>query len=186
MALHSFTAVGMICSDPHYKQTAPNQGVTKFRLKATKSARTADGQWIEQDSLWLTVEAWGQLAENARRSLSKLMNVIVVGTLVTHEYDNERGEHRSTTVLKAHAIGPDLNRYLVPEPTPHGSADIQQREQYQSLDDQGLHTWIDSSTIEPRYNDRDAQPTPRAHNRSPKLTNHPPHQPHPPQLTAIK
>ncbi|PRQ10358.1 hypothetical protein C1Y63_11880 [Corynebacterium sp. 13CS0277] len=162
MALHTFTAVGMVCSDPHYKQTAPGQGVVTFRLKASNATRGQDGQWTEQDALWLTVEAWGVLAENVRRSIAKLMQVIVVGTLVTREYVNSQGDNRQNFVLKAQAIGPDLRRLLVVDAVSHMSRDVQGADRYADIGPDGLHTWIDSSLVDPRYNARAAAPDPSA------------------------
>lgn len=154
MALHTFTAVGMVCSDPHYKQTAPGQGVVSFRLRASNATRGPDGQWSEHDCLWLTVEAWGILAENVRRSIAKLMQVIVVGTLVTREYVSNAGDNRQSFILKATAIGPDLRRVLIQQAAQHSRRDAPGAELLQDLDEHGLHTWVDSSLVEPRYNER--------------------------------
>ena len=84
----------------------------KFRLGASRQRRGEDNVWYSVDQVWLNVECWGPLAQHARRSLTKGMAVIVVGTLVTHSWRDADGELQSYMVVKASHIGPDLNRYL--------------------------------------------------------------------------
>lgn len=145
MAQHSFTVTGNLTANPHYHRTGERQGVCKFRLGASRQRRGEDNNWQSLDQLWLNVECWGQLAENARRSLAKGMSVIVVGTLVTHQWKDANGISQSYAVLKATHIGPDLNRYLTnsivpPQRVVQADASATMPDAVEDL------SWVDSSS----------------------------------------
>jgi single-strand DNA-binding protein len=65
--------------------------------------------WVDGESLYLSVNCWRRLAENAA-SLVKGDPVIVSGKLRTREWTTEQGERRSAVELEANAVGPDLAR----------------------------------------------------------------------------
>ncbi|MBI8988718.1 single-stranded DNA-binding protein [Corynebacterium meridianum] len=122
MAQHSFTLTGNIGADPTYHGVSESNGVTKFRLCANRRRPgEKEGTWIDYDTLWIEVQCWGRLAENARRCLRKGMSVLVVGTVILETWtDAETDTNRSRIVLKASHIGPDLNRYLTTTTAPGG------------------------------------------------------------------
>ena len=163
MAQHSYTVTGNLVADPHYRQTGENQGVCKFRLGASRQRRGEDNVWysVDQvwlnvecwgplvwysvDQVWLNVECWGPLAQHARRSLTKGMAVIVVGTLVTHSWRDADGELQSYMVVKASHIGPDLNRYLTNTVVPQHA--VVQADATAEMPDASTDAsqWVDSS-----------------------------------------
>ena len=155
MAQHSYTVTGNLVADPHYRQTGENQGVCKFRLGASRQRRGEDNVWYSVDQVWLNVECWGPLAQHARRSLTKGMAVIVVGTLVTHSWRDADGELQSYMVVKASHIGPDLNRYLTNTVVPQHA--VVQADATAEMPDAStdVSQWVDSSSYKPEDVDKE-------------------------------
>lgn len=106
------TVVGRLVSDPTRRSVGP-QDVVKFRLASSARRRSGDGTWEPGDSLFLNVNCWGRLVTGVGASLKKGDSVIVVGNVYTSEYDDREGNRRSSLEMRAHAVGPDLSRYIV-------------------------------------------------------------------------
>ncbi|HNM83353.1 MAG: single-stranded DNA-binding protein [Mycobacterium sp.] len=108
----TITVVGRLVSDPT-RRTVGEQDVVKFRLASSARRRTGEGTWESGDSLFLNVNCWGRLVTGVVGSLQKGDAVIVVGNVYTSEYDDRDGNRRSSLEMRAHAVGPDLSRYIV-------------------------------------------------------------------------
>jgi single-strand DNA-binding protein len=106
------TVVGRLVSDPT-RRSVGAQDVVKFRLASSARRRTGEGTWEPGDSLFLNVNCWGRLVTGVGASLKKGDSVIVVGNVYTSEYDDRDGNRRSSLEMRAHAVGPDLSRYIV-------------------------------------------------------------------------
>ena len=103
------TVVGNVVDSPR-RVRLENSAVTNFRMAST--ARRYDSskqEFIDSGTLWIDVEAWGELGGNVARSISKGDPVIVRGTLTTHSWESEQGR-RSAPRIKATAVGPNLAR----------------------------------------------------------------------------
>jgi single-strand DNA-binding protein len=66
-----------------------------------------NGDWQEQTS-YMNVVAWDQLAENIAASLSKGTRVLVTGRLDIREYTDREGAKRTAVDIVADEIGPTL------------------------------------------------------------------------------
>ncbi|MBN9644149.1 single-stranded DNA-binding protein [Corynebacterium mendelii] len=141
------TLIGNLGTDPVYHQFSADNGVCKFRLCSNYSYKDANGNWSEGNNLFISVDCFGKLAENARRSLVKGMSVIVSGKLTSSEWKDAEGNSRSQIIVKAEHIGADLARYLtnsvcpgqtvkeaVPGETPAADTD---------------RSWVDTSSYRP-------------------------------------
>ncbi|OMB79569.1 MULTISPECIES: single-stranded DNA-binding protein [Mycolicibacterium] len=104
-----FTIVGNIITDP-VRRRFGDQELYKFRVASNSRRRTPDGNWEPGNSLYVTVNCWGNLATGTSASLMKGDAVIVVGHVHTSEYDDKEGVRRSSIEVKASAVGPDLSR----------------------------------------------------------------------------
>lgn len=105
------TVVGTLVSDMRPRRVGPDETlVLNFRVACTERRldKTSES-WVDGESLYLAVNCWRRLAENAA-SLVKGDPVIVSGKLRTREWTTEQGERRSVVELEASAIGPDLAR----------------------------------------------------------------------------
>jgi single-strand DNA-binding protein len=108
------TVVGHIVDAPQLR-SAGDAGtpVTTFRVVTTSrryDKRLRD--WVDADTLFLRVNCWRDLAENAAVSLGKGDPVIVHGRLAQREYEADGRRHRSLDIDAA-AVGPDLCKATV-------------------------------------------------------------------------
>ncbi len=104
-----FTIVGNIITNP-VRLRIGDQELYKFRVASNSRRRMPDGSWEHGNSLYVTVNCWGNLATGAGASLTKGDAVVVVGHVHTNEYDDKEGVRRSSVEVRASAVGPDLSR----------------------------------------------------------------------------
>ena len=103
------TVVGNVVDSPRRVRTE-NSAVTNFRMAST--ARRYDSgrqEFVDAGTLWVDVEAWGELGGNVARSVSKGDPVIVRGAIATDSWETETGR-RSAPKVKAVAVGLNLAR----------------------------------------------------------------------------
>jgi single-strand DNA-binding protein len=103
------TVVGNVVDSPR-RVRLENSSVTNFRMASTARRYDAGKQeFVDAGTLWVDVEAWGELGGNVARSISKGDPVIVRGTLTTRSWESESGR-RSAPQIRATAVGPNLAR----------------------------------------------------------------------------
>jgi len=101
--------VGNLVEDPQLRFTPSGVAVANFRIASTP--RTFDRQaneWKDGDSLFLTCNAWRQLAENAAESLRRGMRCIVTGRLTQRSCETRDGEKRTVFEVEVDEVGPSL------------------------------------------------------------------------------
>src|SRR6478672_13808136 len=107
-----FTIVGNVITDPILRRVG-DQAVYKFRVASNSRRRTAEGNWEPGNSLYVSVNCWGnRLVKGVGASLGKGDPVIVVGYVHTSEYEDRDGNRRSSLEMRATAVGPDLARSI--------------------------------------------------------------------------
>jgi len=85
------------------------QAVARFRIASTPRYRdNQTGEWKDGDTLFLTCQAWRQLAQNAAESLERGMRAIVTGRLRQRSYETKEGEKRTVYELQVDEAGPSL------------------------------------------------------------------------------
>lgn len=104
-----FSVVGTVVTDPVARRVG-EQDYVHFRVASNSRRRTPDGDWENGNTLYLSVNCWGKVAEGISSVLYKGDPVVVIGEIYTNEYDDKEGNHRSRVEVKAHAVGPDLSR----------------------------------------------------------------------------
>jgi single-strand DNA-binding protein len=104
----TMTLVGNLVADPELRYTPQGQPVARFRVASTPRFRdNATGEWKDGEALFLTCNAWRQLAENVAESLERGSRVIVTGRLRQRSYEKD-GEKRTVYELEVDEIGPSL------------------------------------------------------------------------------
>lgn len=106
------TIVGNIVTDPQFRVVG-GDNLISFRVASNSRRRRADGVWEPGNSLYVTVNCWGRLANGVGGAFGKGAPVIVVGTVHTSEYVDKEGIKRSNLELRASAVGPDVSRTFV-------------------------------------------------------------------------
>jgi single-strand DNA-binding protein len=103
------TVVGNVVDSPR-RVRLENSAVTNFRMASTaRRYDSAKQEFVDSGTLWIDIEAWGELGGNVARSISKGDPVIVRGTLTTRQWESEAGK-RSAPQIRATAVGPNLAR----------------------------------------------------------------------------
>lgn len=81
---------------------------TFFRLASTRSYRTPDGQWREDPPLWFTVRVYGALAARVSQLVRRGTPLLVRGRLSEDSWTDQGGQPRSSTCIRADAVGIDV------------------------------------------------------------------------------
>jgi single-strand DNA-binding protein len=107
------TLVGNLTDDPKLRFTPSGQAVATFRVASTPRFQDRNtGEWKDGDTLFLTCNAWRQLAENLAESLQRGMRVIVEGRLKQRSYETEQGEKRTVYEVEVDEAGPSLKNAI--------------------------------------------------------------------------
>ena len=107
----TITIIGNLVDSPELRFTPSGVAVARFRVASTPRYRDSKtGEWKDGDSLFLTCQAWRQLAEHVAESLDKGLRAIVTGRLRQRSYETKEGEKRTVYELDADEVGPALSR----------------------------------------------------------------------------
>ena len=90
------TFIGRLGKDPEMNYTPTAKAVTKFSL--------AVDQGKNQDTLWLTIVCWNDLAERMNEYLSKGQLVFVQGRLVMRPYKDKNQVERVAIEIVASTV----------------------------------------------------------------------------------
>ncbi|HIW63884.1 MAG TPA: single-stranded DNA-binding protein [Candidatus Stackebrandtia excrementipullorum] len=103
------TVVGNLTEDPELRYTPSGAAVAKFRVASTpRTFDRASGEWRDGEAMFLSCNAWRNLAENVAETLSRGSRVIVQGRLRQRSFETREGEKRTVFELEADEIGPSL------------------------------------------------------------------------------
>lgn len=94
--------MGHLGADPELRQYATGMRL-KLRLATTEKHRDKN-EVLQEYTQWHNVSYWGNGAEGLARILSKGDRIVVEGRLETHTYEDDNGNNRSYTEVKAREI----------------------------------------------------------------------------------
>jgi single-strand DNA-binding protein len=104
------TVSGWVGTQPRHVVTQNGTSFTVFRLGSTKRYfDRAQEAWVDGATTWYTVKSWRTAAVNVAESLRRSDPVVVHGTFATETWESPDGP-RTTLVVEADALGPDLTR----------------------------------------------------------------------------
>ena len=98
--LDRVTLVGRLTKDAELRRTGSGKAVASFTLAVNRNFKTGDGQ--EAD--FLSIVAWGKVAENTANYCSKGSLVSVDGRLQTRTYENNQGQKVFVTEIVADSV----------------------------------------------------------------------------------
>jgi single-strand DNA-binding protein len=99
--------VGNLTADPELRYTPSGTAVANFTVAVNNRVRK-DGEWKDGAPTFYRVAVWQDYGEHVADSLSKGDQVLVVGRLITRQYEGNDGETRSSLDVTAEEIGPTL------------------------------------------------------------------------------
>lgn len=109
------TFIGNLTDDPELRFTQGGTPVVTLRVASNRRWTGRDGQQ-QEETTYMNVNAWRELAENAGESLTKGDRVIVIGRVRVRSYENREGQTVWTTEVEADEIAPSL-RWAQARPT---------------------------------------------------------------------
>ena len=92
--------VGNLGGDPELRYTGSGTAVCNFNIATNESYKDRDGNMVEKTE-WHRVVAWDRLAEICAEYLKKGRQVYVEGSLQTRQWEDQEGQTRYTTEIKA-------------------------------------------------------------------------------------
>jgi single-strand DNA-binding protein len=95
--------VGNLGADPDCQYTKSGVAVVKLSVATTESIPAGEGKWDEKTE-WHRIVAFGKIAENCQKYLSKGRQVYVEGRLQTRQWEDAQGVKRFTTEIVAREI----------------------------------------------------------------------------------
>jgi len=107
MSVPIITVTGRLTADPEIRFTPTGKAVTSFTVASNDRVKDeASGEWKDGDSCFIRCSVWDKLAENVAESLTRGVEVIVIGKLVQREYVDKDGAKRTAyEVKKVYHIG---------------------------------------------------------------------------------
>ncbi len=101
--LNSILVEGNLTHDPDVNVTGNGTSVCNFSVATNRFYRNKEKE-VVQETLFLAVESWGNLAETCGTYLSKGKKVRVVGRLKQNRWKNEEGEDKERYVVVAEHV----------------------------------------------------------------------------------
>ena len=101
------TFIGNLTEDPELRFTGGGTPVVSLRVASNRRWTGRDGQQ-QEETTFMNVTAWRDLAENAGESLHKGDRVLVIGRVKVRSYENQQGQTVWVTEIEADEIAPSL------------------------------------------------------------------------------
>ena len=101
--LNKMLTIGYLGTDPEMRYLPSGVPVTSFRLAASRSYTTSDGERRDETE-WFTVKAWRSLAEQCNQYLTKGRRVYVEGRLNSRSWQGQDGQNRFTNEITAERV----------------------------------------------------------------------------------
>lgn len=129
-SLNKVTIIGRIGKDPEIRHTQSGQAVATLSVATDESYKDQAGQKVEKTE-WHKIVVWGKQADFVANYLGKGRLVYVEGKLETRKWQDQSGQGRYSTEIKAVAIQALDKR-------PDGQPAPQQPAQYNANDDMDM------------------------------------------------
>jgi len=98
--MNKVMVIGRLGSDPELRYAANGSPVANLRIATDESYTDRDGNKVERTE-WHTVVVFQRQAENCQIYLKKGSLVFVEGSLQTRKWQEQQGQDRYTTEIKA-------------------------------------------------------------------------------------
>jgi single-strand DNA-binding protein len=103
------TINGYVGTAVAFRPTQKNVTRASFRLGCTPRVKQG-ANWVDGNTIWLTIVCWRTLAEHALESVNKGDPVVVSGKLRLQSWPDADGVVQERLVIEATSVGHDLTR----------------------------------------------------------------------------
>lgn len=101
--LNKVMLIGRLGRDPELKYASSGMPITNLRIATDESYIDRDGNKVERTE-WHSVVVFQRAAENCANYLAKGSLVFVEGSLQTRKWQDQQGQDRYTTEIKAQRV----------------------------------------------------------------------------------
>lgn len=119
-SLNKVMIIGRLGRDPELRYTQSGSPVCNLTLATDESYKDRDGNKVDQTE-WHKVVVWGRQAETVANYLRKGRLAYVEGSLQTRKWQDQQGQDRYTTEIKAFNV-----QFLDSQRDAEGGGDYQQ------------------------------------------------------------
>ena len=101
-----------LTADPELRFLDDGKAVARFSVAVNSRRRNPNGVWVDGETAFYPVTAWGQLAENVTESLTRGAHVVISGTIRARSWTPKDGPNegvRQTRLeVTADTVGANL------------------------------------------------------------------------------
>ena len=108
MADNTVTVIGNVTRDPELRFTPSGQAIATFGLAVNRRWQNRQTQEWEEQTSFIDVKCWAQMADNVGESVQKGTRVLVTGRLEQRSWETDNGDKRSKVEVVADEIAPSL------------------------------------------------------------------------------
>ena len=101
--LNKVMIIGRLGADTELRYTQAGQPICSLRVATDESYTDKDGNRVERTE-WHSVVAFGKTADHCNQYLSKGSLVYVEGKLTTRKWQDQKGQDRYTTEIRADRV----------------------------------------------------------------------------------
>jgi single-strand DNA-binding protein len=101
--LNEVRIAGRVVRDPELRSTSTGVPVSNFKVACSRTYTDESGS-PREETCYVGVAAWQELAEHCKANLQEGVNVLVEGELKSRLRDNGKGVRRSFVEIRAHAV----------------------------------------------------------------------------------
>lgn len=101
--LNKVMIIGRLGRDPELRYTPGGQPLANLNIATDESYIDRDGNKVDRTE-WHRVTVWGKAAENCNNYLAKGSLVYVEGSLQTRKWQDQQGQDRYSTDIKAQKV----------------------------------------------------------------------------------
>lgn len=101
--LNRVMIIGRLGADPDHRYTQSGQPICSLRIATDESYTDKDGNRVDRTE-WHSVVAFGKTADHCNQFLHKGSLVYVEGKLSTRKWQDQKGQDRYTTEIRAERV----------------------------------------------------------------------------------
>lgn len=101
------TMVGNLTDDPELRFTQGGAAVANFTVASNRRYTDRSGQQ-QEETTFMRVNCWRDMAENVAESLHKGDRAIVIGRIRVRSYEDQQGVTKWITEIEADEVAPSL------------------------------------------------------------------------------
>lgn len=101
------TMIGNLTDDPELRFTPSGAAVANFTVASNRRYTDRSGNQ-QEETTFMRVNCWRDMAENVAESLHKGDRIIVIGRIRVRSYEDQTGQTKWITEIEADEVAPSL------------------------------------------------------------------------------